>query len=316
MNDAERRVHDLAARQHNIITTAQAVGLGVPRRTVARRLGEGRWSSVYRGAHLIGLGPVRWLHRAQASVLLGGEGAGLSRRAAGALFELDSCQPGPVELTVPHPRHVAISGVISHRSRLLPDVEVRTWSGVAVTRIERTITELGVHLPPLALEKAMESAFRRGLTSAEALDRYLTDLGHRLPGARRLEAVLRERGESARVAGSPAEVELIACLRQRGIESPIRQYEIDLGGGWIVNVDLCWPWRRAVVEYYDVDVHAGAAAMAYDLERENAINDVGYAIRRYGGGLVRRNPGAVADQIANLLRRHPVVPPVRYVDGL
>ena len=309
MNEDEQRVYALGETQHNVVTTAQALRCGMTKSAVNRRDRSGPWTPLFRGAHVLGPGNPTWLQRAHAAVLLAGDGAALSHRAGGTLYELDACQRGPFELTVLYPRQVRIAGVLAHRSRILTAAEVRTWNGVPVTRIERTIVELAVYLPPLAVEKAMESAFRRGLTNAPAVERYIADLGRLLPGASRVSAVLLERGASAGVAGSPAEVELIACLRERGVEAPIRQYEIDLGGGWKVKVDLCWPWRRAIVEYYGVDVHAGAAAVAYDLERENALNDAGYDLRRYGGGLVRRDPDAVANQIVRLLERHPIVGP-------
>ena len=310
MTDLERLVQEAASRQHNLTTTAQAMELGMPKRTIAHRLQQKRWSPVHRGVHLIGPGPVTWLHRAHGAVLAAGPGAGLSHRAGTSHYELDGCSRGPIELSVPYPRHVAIPGVIVHRSKTLTPREVRLWSGVPVTRIERTLTEAAIYLPPRALEKAAESAFRRGLTSPSAVEHYLRDLGHVLPGARRLDDMLLARGADARVAGSPAEVELIACLRERGVEPPVRQYLIDLGGGWMIAVDLAWPWRRLIVEYYGVDAHASPAAVAYDYERENAIDEAGYKLRRYGGGMVRRNPDGTACEIAALIAKCPLVAPI------
>jgi hypothetical protein len=306
MDDAERRAHELASNQHELITVKQAMACGMARRTANRRAEEGRWRQVFNGVFMIGIGPVTWLHRAHGGVLAAGHDAGLSHRGSGGLFDLDACNRGPVELSVPYPREVDIAGVVAHRSRILPAAELRTWLGVPTTRIERTLVELGRYLPPLALEQAVESAFRRNLTNADAVNRYLRDLGHRLRGAQRLERVLFVRGESVNVAGSAAEVELIDCLRRRGIEPPVRQYEIVLGGGWKPKVDLCWPWRLFATEYYGTDFHSGAKATAYDLERENAIRDAGFELRCYGAGMVRRNPDGVAAQIARALAKHPI----------
>lgn len=316
MNEAELRAYELARGQNSVITTAQAVICGMTASAVQRRLRSRRWQSIYRGAHLIALGPIGWVHKAQAAQLLAGENAALSHRTSSAIYLLDGCHRGPIELSVPYPREVDIPGVITHRSRALHAGDIRVVSGLRVTRIERTLAELGVYLPPVPLEKALESSFRLRLTTPRAVDRYLNDVGHRLPGARRLEAVLLARGEAANVAGSGAEVELIACLRERGIEPPVRQYRIDLGGGWRVSIDLAWPWRRFLAEYYGVDAHASSAALAYDSERENALGDAGFTLRKYGGGMVRRDPDGVAAKIAATIERCPLIAPVGTVDGL
>ena len=111
-------------------------------------------------------------------------------------------------------------------------------------------------------------------------------------------------------------MELLACLRDRGVEPPLRQYRIDLGGGWVVKVDLCWPWRRFLTEYYGVDPHASSVVAAYDYERENALNDAGYDLRRIGAGMVTRDPDRVAATIERALNRRPLVGPIGAVDGL
>ena len=119
--------------------------------------------------------------------------------------------------------------------------------------------------------------------------------------AGRIRRVLTERPEGTRVAGSPAEVELLACLRSFGVEPPERQHRIDLGGGWAAVVDLAWPQRLLAAEWDGADTHAGAQALAYDLERQNAIFDLGWSLRRYTGGAVRRDPRRVATQLARAL---------------
>jgi hypothetical protein len=307
MNEAERRAQAIAATQHHVLLTSQAVAVGMPKRTCARRIAEGRSQKIFRGAQLIGPGPVLWTHRAQAAVLLAGDLAGLSARASGVLWTLDECRMGPIDVVVRYPHDLQLPGVITHRTRLLSPADLRRREGITTTRIERTIVDLGRYLPPLALEKAMESAFRQRHTTVEAVERYLADVGHLLPGGRRLEEVLLARGRDAAVAGSAAEVELIAGLRDQGIEPPVRQYEIDLGGGWKVKLDLCWPWRRFITEYHGTEGHISGPALAYDLERQNALEDAGWGYRAYGGGAIRRDPVKVARLVAAAVRRHPII---------
>src|SRR5438552_10630278 len=45
----DARIHDLAAAQHNLITTSQALACGMSRSATIRRVDDGRWVRVHSG---------------------------------------------------------------------------------------------------------------------------------------------------------------------------------------------------------------------------------------------------------------------------
>lgn len=300
---SDELVHKVASEQHNLIARRQALTSGMSEGAIGDRVRSGRWCAVFEGVYLIGLGPPSWVQRAHAACLAAGEGAALSYRGAAGLMGLDGCSRGPIEITVPYGRRSAPAGVIAHRSRLLLPTEVGLWTGIPVTRVERTLTEIGRYVPLVVVEKAFEYSLRRHLTTETSVARYYADMGQRLRGARKMEMLLARRGEGP-AAGSAAEVELLALLHEFGVEPPVRQYRIDLGGGWSATVDFAWPHRRFAAEWDGGDVHGGAA-LAYDLERQNAILDAGWSLRRFTAGMTRDRSG-VAKQIVHALNMAPV----------
>lgn len=292
-------IHERAAAQHNLITWDQALACGLSDAAVRHRVDTGRWLVILRGVYLIGLGPPSWVQRAHAACLGTGQGAVLSHRAAAALMDFDGFSKGPIEVTVPYGLRSSLPGVIGHRSRLLVPAEATLYRGIPVTRVERTLVEIGRYVPLVVVEKSFEYAVRRNLTTATSVERYFADMGSRLRGANRMRALLARR-TAGPAAGSAAEVELIACLHEFGIEPPERQWRIDLGNGWIATVDLAWPRRRFAVEWDGADFHP-VSARAYELERQNAILEIGWGLRRFTGGMLRRSPPGVAATIYRAL---------------
>src|SRR2546423_11295441 len=142
MEDVEKAVYALAARQRNLISLSQLIECGMGERTSQRRVGDGSWTPLYRGVHLIGPGPPSWVQRAQAAVMAAGSGAALSHRAGGAHLALDGLNKGPIELTVPYERVVALPGVHHHRSTLLAPAEVQLIAGIPTARPERPLGDL------------------------------------------------------------------------------------------------------------------------------------------------------------------------------
>src|SRR5688572_9574253 len=78
----------LAERQHGLVSHDQLRSAGLSPRAIGRRIDAARLHPVHRGVYAVGH---RRLTRAgywMAGVLAGGEGAVLSHRSAGALWEL------------------------------------------------------------------------------------------------------------------------------------------------------------------------------------------------------------------------------------
>lgn len=302
MLDAEAATQDLAQKQLGLISCRQAVAMGMSRWTVNDRVSAHRWRPVFSGVYLIGVTSPSWEQRLLAACLFAGPRAVASHRAAGIVWGLDGLVRAPLEITVPHHEEASLRDVAVHRSRKLEEQDVGRRASIPVTSIERTLIDLGRYLEPRDTEKALESALRRELVTSQSVWRYLEDRGGRIPGCRRLRAIILARGE-AKPAGSGGEVEFLRLLRRAGIPQPVRQFRLQLPTGGVAFLDFAWPDLLLAMEYDGYDAHGGRLAHAADLERQNAIVAMGWTLLRYGGRRVRRNPADVVTEVESAIRR-------------
>src|ERR1044072_6372187 len=98
---ADRRLSDLAARQHGVVSAAQLRALGWDRWAVRRRIETGRLHRLYRGVYAVGHTVLRREARWLAAVLACGEGAVLSHRSAAELWGLYPSAAARVDVAVP-----------------------------------------------------------------------------------------------------------------------------------------------------------------------------------------------------------------------
>lgn len=293
-------VRRVAARQANVVARADVRALGLSDGHVRTRVAGGRWQRLHPGVYAVGAAPLDARGRLRAAVAAAGAGALVSHRAAVVLWGLDGIDRAPPEVTVPFTHGPVPAGVIVHRTRRPPPPAA--LDGIAVTSVERTLLDAAGCLPASVVEKALESALRRNLTSAVRLGELLAVQGGRgVRGARRLRAMLGAR-EMGGAAGSAAEVELLRHLRAAGVPPPVRQHRVALTGGRVATVDLAWPARRKAVEVDGLDAHATAGALDHDHERQNALLEAGWELRRYAARRVRRQPAAVVESVARFLR--------------
>lgn len=226
MGRHDRSIERLAARQHDAFSRGQAVALGFSHRMIRYRLDQGAWhrtgfDHVYRlGAH-----EPTWLHRVWASWLWAPPDAYVAGRAAAALYQLDRCPPGPLELLLPlHAKHLAPRGVRVRRSA--SPVRPRTIEGLPVTDPETTLLAVARSVAGDVLDDVLESAFDLGLTTENKL---LLTIGTR-PGSGAIRRVLSGR-TPGRARQSRAEGELARLVRRRlGMELE-RQVEVRTSRG-------------------------------------------------------------------------------------
>jgi hypothetical protein len=148
----DRRVAQIAAAQHGIVTRAQLLGAGMSSGAIAHRLAHGRLHRMHRGVYLLGhriAPPLAW---ETAAVLAYGARAALSHRTAGNLWGL---LPEGGELV-----HVTVvgegkgrSGIRIHRARSLESRDLARRHGLSLTSPARTLFDLSEALSPRELER-------------------------------------------------------------------------------------------------------------------------------------------------------------------
>jgi very-short-patch-repair endonuclease len=300
MNVLDLQIAAIAARQDNVFTRSDVLACGGSQKAITVRLESGRWQQLHPGVYLLGAASPTWLQLVRAGVLAAGEDAQASHRCGLVLWGADGLRAAPVEVVVPYLDGPAPKGVLVHRSRRVEPVSV--VGGIPTTAIERTLLESATVTPPVVTEKAFAWAWRRGLTTPEKCDRYLEVHGGKgRRGTIRLREVVALYAGTGRPPGSDGEVVFLRCLREAGVEEPVRQHPIDLPGGDKAIADFAWPDRRKLIEFVGLEVHADSRAHAADTLREDDIKAVGWELRRFAPQTLHRQPEEIARRVLRFL---------------
>lgn len=284
----EETVADLADAQHGAFTLAQLDGL-CDRATASRRVREGQWHRLWRGAYALSGCLDEWT--ALAAMCLHTEAAVVADLAAARWWRLDGVPTGPARLVVP-----STCGVRHRLLRRTDDLltwEVRHEPGgcLRVTDPTRTLIDLGAVASAAELEVLAESALRRGLTTVPRLERRARDLQR--PGRRGPAAVLAVLGR--RPAGGPAdssgEVLLLQLLRAAGVPRPERQVRVGR-----YRFDLAWPDLRVAVEL-DGDHHRDRQQLRVDDRKQNEAVLAGWLVLRFTWDRIASAPEAVVEAV-------------------
>ncbi len=297
MHESDRRTAEVARQQRNLVTRADLLAAGGSDSLIQTRRENARLVVVQAGVYTTAHAPLSWEGKLLAACLAAGSGTGASHRAAFVVWAIDGLRSAPLEVIVPYTHGPCPEGVIVHRTRR--PVPLTVVDGIPVTTIERTLLDGASCLSPRVVEKGLESAIRKGLTTARKVECFIEEQGGRgVRGTRALRAILEGR-PSGGPAGSGAEVEFWRAIAGL-VPPPERQHRLDLGNGEVAVVDAAWPALQRAIEIDGADAH-GAEALDGDLDRQNRILDAGWDLRRFSGRRVRRDPAGVAAQVARFV---------------
>ena len=235
-----------------------------------------------------------------AAVCLSSPPAVASHRAAGLLWGLDGIDADVVEVSVPH--GVTLRRGVVHRTNDLAELEVVEREGVRCTDPTRTLLDLGAVIDDDSLERALESALRRGLTSLPRLRWRLEQLSRPgRSGPASLRRVMVRRSAGAPPTESELETRFLQVLRAAGIRQPVRQHRVMLPDGGSVRLDFAYPDKVLFIETDGYDPHRGRRAFVRDRRRENQVVLLGWKPLRFTWPDVTHRPEEVAAEVAAAL---------------
>jgi hypothetical protein len=236
------QVVEIAGRQHNRFSRAQARACGLSDREIDSRIRIGRWVAVHDG--VLAIAPVldhphgRWI-----AATLTAPGTVLSFTSALAAWGVWD-RPRALEMvTRPGNGGVRVQDrLVVHRSETLRG-DVTTVHGIPVTTPGRTLLDVAPRISERALARCVRDVVRLGLADTpELVGLLVRHRGRR--GVRRLrEALERYSGLPLERARSGAEVRALEILRDAGAIMP-RLNEV-VGGE---EADLVWRHQRLIVE--------------------------------------------------------------------
>lgn len=300
MSDYLVRLGRLAVQQFGVVTMQQLVALGMSVRQIERLLGKDLLIPMHRGVYRASAVAPSFRQRLLAACLAGGAVA--SHRGAAAMWGLRGVAP-VVEVTVAGRRRPELEGVVAHSSARLGDDDLARQGAIPLTRIGRTLLDLGA-VSPCLVEPALEDAIHRGLVTLSSVGATLERVGvHGRSGTAVLRALVEERAPGRQPTESPLEDALVRLLRRHGLPEPSRQYPVRVPGGSAVRLDLAYPDLKLAIEADGRIWHSGRSDFERDRWRGNVLASLGWTTLRFGWNDVRRHGPEVADAVSRMRRR-------------
>lgn len=260
---------DLLRRHDGVITFDQAVGCGMSKHAIHRRVQSGAWLRCSRGVFFVDDRAFTDAARIRSIVWGLGTRATASGLAAAWWLDLTKFAPDVVEVTVPrvsnHPRR---SGVRVRRRDLHP-TDVIERGGLRVTAMPLTVIEAAVRRGGGL--KLMDSALQRHVELRTLWNAHLRNKGrHGSPAARRL---LQAADDGAR---SAAERLMVQLLKSAGITGWKANYPV---AGY--KVDFAFVGPKVAIEVDGLAFHSDADDFHGDRVRQNAIALAGWQVLRF-----------------------------------
>ena len=257
-SEVNDRIAELAGRQYGVVSRTQMGKLGVGRGAIDWRVRTGRLIRVQTGVYAVGHTALtregRWL----AAVLACGDGALLSHRCAGALWDLARYDGRRIDVTVPpRNRHRGNETIVVHRGAREP----ATHRGIPTTTPMQTLTDLSYTLPQRAVERALEQAEKLRL-----LDTTKT--------TGRLRKIIMAHDFAP--TRSELEVAFLRLCRRHGLPPPQVNARVH-----DVEVDFWWPEQRLVVETDSRLHHGTRAAFERDRAKDARLTSLGCRVVRF-----------------------------------
>lgn len=280
----------LKAKQFGVFRADQAAAQGLSDDALHRAVQAGRLTRdlprIYRDPSV----PRSWEQQLMAAQLWAGDAA-VSHRSAAALHGLWGFEPGPIELTAPIARRQP-KGITLHRG-LLTGADVSSVGPFRAASPTRTLIDLAAVVGEEAVEIALDSALRKGMTSL----RYITSRveargtsGRKGNGA--LARLLAMRAQHPAGLESPLETKFLRLVRVGKLPPPQAGFEI---GAY--RVDFAYPAAKLGIELEGHEYHSGKIPWLHDVDRRNFFSDLGWVILYFTWLAVTKDPHGVLQSI-------------------
>ncbi len=213
-------------QRHGVMSRTDLLAAGVSSNEIQRLVRGRRWTRLRTGIYATTPKTVRepWLLTFAGELCWGGEHAAMSHRAAAFLYGLDGfLTPGTPDIIVP--ASSACRGAHVHRTQFaLPIV---TLFDLPVVTPEVCITQLGHVVSENAVEAALESALRHGLTTVARLRAFVDGPLGRIDGGKVLRSIVRRRPADLTPTATYLETSVVQILRSFGCRSVERHARVD-----------------------------------------------------------------------------------------
>lgn len=281
---------EAAARQHDVISRAQLLALGLTGKAIDHRLRTGRLHPMWEGIYAVGRPRVSRLGVWKAATLSCGLESAITGESGAALWGVRSNEGPLIEVSVP------LSVV---RSR--PGIKVRRRAdlgsfmteveGIPVATVPFVLVELAGRLGRDSVEAAVNQADKLDLIHPESLRESLEELAGRR-GVAALRRILDR--HTFQLSDSALERRFRPIARRAGLPEPEM-------GEWVngFEVDFYWPALGLVVETDGLRYHRTPAQQARAYVRDQTHVRAGLLPLRFSHAQIAFEARYVEETIAD-----------------
>lgn len=277
----------IADRQHGRVTWAQIVAAGVTPKQATAWCRDGILRREHRGVYAVGHGAPSRLGDLKAAELTGGADGAVSHACSGCLLRLIAVWPARPEITVPGLGGRRRPGIVIHRVRTLPALDLFVYRGIRTTAVPRTLLDLAPRLSLAGLTTACHEAWVHHRTTPHHIEACIARNPHK-PGAAKLRRAL---GSDATL--SALEDGFLELLARHDLPAP--RTNTDHHGD---KVDCHWPALGLTIELLGYRFHNSRKAFEDDVARRRRS-----AHHAFAWGDVFERAAATAHEVAALLTR-------------
>src|SRR5438477_1802637 len=274
----DRQIAELSATQHGVFSRSQAHAAGLSKDAIRRRVESARWRRLDRDVFVLEGSPMTRFATMMAACLSLWPDALASHLSAASLWQLPGFQTTtPIEISADRARRRRNPPYKVHWTEPIPDHDRTFVNAIPVTSLSRTILDIAGAVAPELLEEAVDDALRRRLASVSRLQWQLEKAGRRR-GVADLRALLDSRDPTRAVPESVLETKVARILRKAKLPGLVAQYNVVVAGHLIARVDFAFPAAKVAVEADGYRWHSGRAQWQQDLERRNALTNLGWRV--------------------------------------
>jgi very-short-patch-repair endonuclease len=209
-----------------------------------------------------------------------------------------------VELTVTRRIRPPDQRMLLHYTCRDPFVDAIEIEGLPVTSAGRTILDSAAVAYRWQVEAALDDALRRKLITVDDMWRILAKSGGRgRKGSALVRALLEERDDGRPRSHSKLEIKLDRLLRSSHVAPYFRQFEVMTRSGVPADIDFAWPEAKLAVEVDGYRWHSGRRQWQSDMQRQNALAEVGWLVLRFSWHDVTERPEYVISTILQAYRQ-------------
>lgn len=270
----EQALLELALSQYGVFSLEQASKVGVSARTIHRAAAAGQLHRVAPQIYQLAASAASWEGELMSTQLWLGHDSAVSHSSAAALWRFPGFERGPLVLSTSRPKK-ALPPVVVHKSCGDLNAHTTTVGPLRVINAGRTLVDIAGLQPIESLERAIEDALRRRLTSVGHLQWLLRERYGK--GAKGI-GILRDLLPAGAVTESDFEIRLFQAIRRASLPLPVRQYRVVDGRREVARVDFAYPWAKVAIEADSYKFHSGRQAWEDDLKRRNALTARGWLV--------------------------------------